>query len=66
MDFLQNSPYLSSKNGVLQVQYLYAYKCTYLFRQSTPEMLFSSRGSILISFGILFILFIPLHSLRDK
>lgn len=44
MEFLQNSPYLNSKNGVLQVQQLYVYKCTYIFRQST-EMLFSSIGS---------------------
>lgn len=62
MEFLQNSPYLNSKNGVLQVQQLYVYKCTYIFRQST-EMLFSLIGSILIIFGILFILFIHLHPL---
>lgn len=61
MEFLQNSPYLNSKNGVLQVQQLYAYKCTYIFRQSTPAMLFSLIGSILIIFGILFILFIHLR-----
>lgn len=65
MEFLQNSPYLNSKNGVLQVQQLYVYKCTYIFRQST-EMLFSLISSILIIFGILFILFIHLHPFYDK